>query len=209
MYHRFIYVEVNCLQKCSSVAAGQRTWPACACVCLFVRVYLLGDRWTADREGPAAGLLGMSGPLLLPDSCCPTMWASVQMSRTLPSRTYYLRKLPCTLCCAEFQGRCKPLAPSPLLNQSWLRNLHILSHPSALKMLQYSQRCGQNYAHPNLPLVLRRKWAERKRFMVWANRGISKGEIFYSSWEKEYKRTLYLVNLTIAVSSLGLLLLKT
>ena len=33
--------------------------------------------------------------------------------------------------------------------------------------------------------------------MVWAKRGISKGEVFYSSWEKEYKWTLYLLSLTI------------
>ena len=35
-YHRFIFVEVNCLQKCSSVVAGHRTWPACVCVCVCV-----------------------------------------------------------------------------------------------------------------------------------------------------------------------------
>ena len=58
----------------------------CVCVCVCVCVYLLGDKWTTDREGAAADLLGMSGPLLLPDSCCPTVWASVQMSRTPPSR---------------------------------------------------------------------------------------------------------------------------
>ena len=40
-------------------------------------------------------------------------------------------KLAGTQCYTKSQGRCKPWAPSPLLNQGWHRNLHTSSHSSA------------------------------------------------------------------------------
>lgn len=172
MYHKcynFIHMGVNSLWKCSPVVAGHRTRSARVCVCVSVerqmkhrqgRASKESDSWPARESRPTtvawlllALCVDICSDILDPTFQGPIMWGTVTW------------KLVCTQCCAEFQGRCKPLAPNPLLNQSWLRNLHTPSHPSALRMLQHSQRCGQNNALVTLPLVLRRKWAERKRFV--------------------------------------------
>lgn len=81
-----------------------------------------------------------------------------------------MRKLAGPQCRAKSRGRCKPLAPSPPLDQGWHRNLQVSSQASALSILQHSQRWGQNNALAKLLLVLRKKWAEWKRCVVWAKR---------------------------------------
>ena len=45
-------MEVNCLQKCSSVVAGHRTWPAC--VCVSVRVCVSAGGQVGHRQGRAS-----------------------------------------------------------------------------------------------------------------------------------------------------------
>lgn len=157
MYHRFIYVEVNCLQKCSSVAAGQRTWPGvCMCVCSCVCIcWGTGGLQTGRASSWPAGDVQAHFSCQTP--AAPPCGHLFRCLGPYPPGPIILRKLPCTLCCAESQGRCKPLWPHLLFStKAGSKPPHTIPSIGPERCSNILSDVGK-CTHPNLPLVLRRK----------------------------------------------------
>lgn len=181
----FIRVGIDNVCKCSSIWSRSRHL---VCVCIHVCIWW-GRVWHRQGKGQEEerqlACLGCHALYLLPTSCCLScghvFWCPAPHLLQSCHLKTVICKLACAQCCAKSQSRCQPLASSPLLNRGWHRNLHTASHPPALSVLQPSQRRRQNNALKKLLLVLRRKWAERKRCTVWAKRSMSNdSEISYS-----------------------------
>ena len=207
-YHRFTFVEVNCLQKCSSVVAGHRTWPVfvCVCVCVSVRVCVSVGGQVDHRQGRASSW--PAGDVRPPSIVGLLLFHHLFrcLGPYLPGPIIWGIALYSMLCWVPRQVQAPgPISSSqPKLGQKPPHTIPSISPEDATIFSEmWAKLCS-----PQPTSGVRRKWAEWKRFMVWAKRGTFKGEVFYSSWEKEYKWTLPRKS-NNSVSSLGLLLLKT